>query len=154
MPKSRVLLAVSVGKSFVACIQRVKEDNKPCPLCNEFEFTFLRHHRSERNLKALEVWCSGKKLGCQWKGKLGDFEQHLNKNPSPEEQLTGCGFVEVECKHGCGSWHQRQSITVHQQEVCPQQPYSCEYCKEYVSSFKSVTEKHYMVCGKYPVMPE
>ena len=152
IPKEPCVISCKCGKEFCReCIERIKEDNKPCPLCNESEFTFLRHHGSERNLKALEVWCSGKKHGCQWKGKLGDFEQHLNENPSPEEQLTGCGFVEVECKHGCGGLHQRQNITVHQNEDCLQRPYSCEYCKEYVSNFKIVTEKHYMVCDKYPV---
>ena len=53
----------------------------------------LQSHGLERQLKARDVYCSKKKLGCQWKGKLGDFEQHLNENPSPEEQVTGCGFV-------------------------------------------------------------
>ena len=81
------------------CVERIKNDKKPCPLCNKTDFTFLRDNGLERQLKARDVFCSKKKLGCQWKGKLGDFEQHLNENPSPEEQLTGCGFVEVECKH-------------------------------------------------------
>ena len=106
----------------------------------------MQDHGLERYLKAQVVYCSKKKLGCQWKGKLGDFEQHLNKNPSPEEELTGCGFVEVECRHGCGEWYERLFIDTHQNEECPQRPYSCEYCKEYYSTFEDVTEIHYAEC--------
>ena len=53
----------------------------------------LQSHGLERQLKARDIYCFKKKLGCQGKGKLGDFEQHLNENSSPEEQVTGCGFV-------------------------------------------------------------
>ena len=128
------------------CIERIKNDNKPCPLCNNRDFSYMQDHGLERYLKAQVVYCSKKKLGCQWKGKLGDFEQHLNKNPSPEEELTGCGFVEVECRHGCGEWYERRFIDTHQNEECPQRPYSCEYCKEYYSTFEDVTEIHYAEC--------
>ena len=133
------------------CVEWIKNDKKPCPLCNKTDFTFLRDHGLERQLKTQDVFCSKKKLGCQWKGKLGDFEQHLNENLSPEEQLTGCGFVEVECKHGCGEWYERRFIAPHQNEECPQRPYSCEYCKEYYSTFEDVTEIHHAECGNYPV---
>ena len=133
------------------CVEWIKNDKKPCPLCNKTDFTFLRDHGLERQLKARDVFCSKKKLGCQWKGKLGVFEQHLNENPSPEEQLTGCGFVEVECKHDCWEWYERHFIDTHQNEECPQRPYSCEYCKEYDSTFEDVTESHFDKCGKYPV---
>ena len=61
--------------------------------------------------------------------------------------------MEVECKHGCGEWHERRFIDTHQNEECPQRPYSCEYCKEYYdSTFEDVTESHFDKCGKYPVI--
>ena len=100
------------------CVEQIKNDNKPCPLCNKTDFLFIRDYGLERYLKDQDIFCSRKKLGCQWKGKLGDFKQHLNKNPSLEEQLTGCGFVEVECKHGCGEWYERRFIDTHQNEEC------------------------------------
>ena len=133
------------------CVEKIKEEDKPCPLCNKTDFSFIRDYGLERYLKAQDVYCSKKTLGCQWKGKLGDFEQHLNENPSPEEQLTGCGFVEVECKHGCGEWYERRFIDTHENEECPQRPYSCKYCKEYDSTFEDVTKIHHAECGKYPV---
>ena len=73
------------------CVKRIKKDMKPCPLCKKMEITlFMQDYGLERYLKAQDVYCSKKRLGCQWKGKLRHFQQHLNVNPSPEEQLTGC----------------------------------------------------------------
>ena len=154
IPKEPCVISCPCGKEFCReCIERIKKDNKPCPLCNLTDFTFLRHHGSERYLKAQEVWCSYKKEkgGCEWRGKLGEYEQHLNRNPSPENQLTGCQFVEVECEHGCGEWFQRHHIAVHQKSLCPKRPYSCEYCCEYESTFEDVTKNHHHQCNKFPV---
>ena len=154
IPKEPCVISCPCGKEFCReCIERIKKDNKPCPLCNLTDFTFLRHHGSERYLKAQEVWCWYKKEkdGCEWRGKLGEYEQHLNRNPSPENQLTGCQFVEVECKHGCGEWFQRRHIAAHQKGMCPKRPYSCEYCSEYESTFEDVTKNHHHQCNKFPV---
>ena len=152
--KEPCLISCPCGQKICReCVEKIKEDDNPCPFCNKTNFSFIRDYGLERYLKAQDVHCSKKKLGCQWKGKLGVFEQHLNQNPSLEKQLTGCGFVEVECKHGCGEWFERRFIDTHQIEECPQRPYSCEYCKEYDdSTFEDVTENHYAVCGKYPVI--
>ena len=133
------------------CVEQIKEDDKPCPLCNKTDFTYIRDYGLERYLKAQEVWCSHKKDGCGWRGKLGEYEQHLNSNPSPENQLTGCQFVAVECEHGCGKWFQRRHIASHQKGACPKRSYSCEYCNEYESTFEDVTKNHYPQCIKSPV---
>ena len=132
------------------CVQQIKKDNKPCPLCNLTDFTYMRDYGLERYLKEQEVWCSKKKDGCDWKGKLGEYEQHLNRNPSPENQLTGCQFVKVECEHGCGERFQRHHITSHQTN-CSKRSYFCNYCQEYASTFEDVTENHYLHCSHYPV---
>ena len=97
------------------------------------------------------MWCSHKKGGCEWREKLGEYEQHLNEDPSPENQLSGCQFVEVGCKHGCGERFQRRHIASHQDEKCPERPYLCEYCREYESTFADVTQDHYLDCEMYPV---
>ena len=133
------------------CVEQIKKENKPCPLCNKTDFTYIRDHGLERYLKAQEVWCFFKKEkdGCEWTGKLGEYELHLNRNPSPENQLTGCQFVEVECEHGCGERFQRHHIAAHQKRVCPKQPYS--YCREYESTFEDVTKNNHHQCNKFPV---
>ena len=154
IPKEPCVISCPCGKELCReCIERIKKDNKPCPLCNLTDFTFLRHHGSERYLKAQEVWCSYKKEkdDCDWRGKLGKYEQHLNRNPSPENQLTGCQFVEVECEHGCGEWFQRRHITYHQTVLCQKRPYSCGYCCEYESTFEDVTKSHHNQCSMFPV---
>ena len=133
------------------CVEQIKEDDKPCPLCNKTDFTYIRDYGLERYLKAQEVWCSHKNDGCEWRGKLGEYERHLNEDPSPENQLTGCQFVAVECVHGCGKWFQRRHIASHQKGVCPKRPFACEYCNEYESTFEDVTKNHYPQCIKYPV---
>ena len=131
------------------CIERVKKDTKPCPLCNKPDFSFMQELALERYLKDLDVWCCYKKVGCEWRGKLGKYEQHLNK--TPESQVIGCQFVEVECMYECGEWVQRQHITTHQTQQCKKRPYSCDYCRDYSSTFEEVIKIHYPQCNKYPV---
>ena len=129
----------------------MKKDTKPCPLCNEPDFSFMQERALERYLRDLDVWCCYKKVGCEWRGKLAKYEQHLNKTPSPESQVIGCQFVEVECMYECGEWFQRQHITTHQTQQCKKRPYSCDYCRDYSSTFEEVINIHYPQCNKYPV---
>ena len=150
--KEPCLISCPCGQKICReCVEQIKEDGKPCPLCNKTDFTFMRDYGLERSLKEQEVWCSHKKDGCEWRGKLGKYEQHLNEDPSPENQSTGCQFVEVGCVHGCGARFQRRHIASHQDEKCPERPYSCEYCHEYESTFEDVTRDHYLDCEMYPV---
>ena len=150
--KEPCLISCPCGKKICReCVEQIKEYGKPCPLCNKTDFTFMRDYGLERFLKEREVWCSHNKDGCEWRGKLGEYEQHLNEDPSPENQLTGCQFVEVGCVHGCGERFQRRHIAFHQDEECPERPYSCEYCHEYESTFEDVTQDHYFDCEMYPV---
>ena len=57
-------------------------------MCNKTDFTFIRDYGLERYLKSCEVWCSKKKDGCGWRGKLGGFEQHLKDD---------CPLTKVSC---------------------------------------------------------
>ena len=70
------------------CVERIKKEGKPCPLCNKTDFTFIRDYGLERYLNSCEVWCSKKKDGCGWRGKLGGFEQHLKDD---------CPLTKVSC---------------------------------------------------------
>ena len=149
--KEPCLISCCGHKYCRVCIERVKKDTKPCPLCNEPDFSFMQERALERYLKDLDVWCCYKKVGCEWRGKLAKYEQHLNKTPSPESQVIGCQFVEVECMYKCGEWFQRQHITTHQTQQCKKRPYSCDYCRDYSSTFEEVIKIHYPQCNKYPV---
>ena len=149
--KEPCLISCCGHKFCRECIEQVTKDAKPCPLCNEPNFNFMRERKLERFLKGSEVWCSYKKEGCEWSGELGQLQEHLNPDPSLENQLNGCAFVAVECTHKCGEWFQRHHITTHQNEQCKKRPYSCDYCRDYASTFEDVIGVHYPQCGNYPV---
>ena len=48
-------------------------------------------------------------------------------------------------------WFQHRHISIHHNEQCKKRPYSCDYCRDYASTFEDVTENHYPQCGNYPV---
>ena len=133
------------------CIDQIIEKSRPCPLCSEETFTVLHNKGLQRSLNELNVYCSNSKLGCEWKGPLGQFERHLNEDPELEFQLFGCPYVEVECKHGCGGRMRRGLIAEHQNELCPQRPFCCAYCREYDSIHADVVYRHWPTCKKYPM---
>ena len=139
------------GNSFCrACIKRIEADEKPCPTCNKADFSAISDKRLQRSLYALGVRCSHEAEGCQWTGILGELDDHLNENPSPDEQTVGCEFVEISCVH-CSALLLRPNITAHQNEECRLRPFSCIYCRSYESSYESIVNDHWQVCDSYPV---
>ena len=103
-----------------SCINRISNNNNPCPLCNEPGFTTLLHKGVAREVNALKIYCPNKPQGCDWQGELGQVEKHLN--PEEKSREKGCGFVMVDCKYKCGSQFQRKTIARHEMEECPQRP--------------------------------
>ena len=144
--------ATCCGYGFCrVCIKQIRGENKPCPCCNARGFDCFEDKRLKRSLYNFKVYCTNKKQGCQWVGELGELESHLNSKPSAvEKQLWECKFTEVQCVH-CSEPFRRFSVGIHQNQQCLKRPFSCDYCKNYASSFIEVTVKHWPVCGSYPV---
>ena len=139
------------GYSFCkTCIERVQAKRKPCPLCVESEFTILHDKRLQRSLNELSVRCVFQKDGCGWIDKLGALDKHLNVYPNPETRLAGCGFIVLGCEH-CEESIQRCLIEEHESEQCPKRPFSCDYCRDYESTFEDVANNHWPTCKCYPV---
>ena len=140
------------GYSFCrSCIETVKSENKPCPLCAVQFTTCIPDKRLQRTLNDFQVYCSHKGDGCEWVGSLGNLTQHLNAKPLNEDgRLSGCQLTSVECKH-CFDHIQRQDIVKHETTICQQRPHSCEYCNNYTSTFKDVTLNHFPTCPDRPV---
>ena len=132
-----------------SCIERTWSENKPCPLCNQLDFTATLDKNVQRHLSDLKVYCTNKEQGCEWVGELRHLDHHLNANPRSDEELTGCEFVELSCKHGCGGRFQRSSLTEHHNN-CPSRPFSCEYCN-HVSTYRDVVTNHWVECPKCPL---
>ena len=108
------------GNEFCqVCIECVKRDGKPCPLCNEQNFTTMLHKKLVREVNALVVHCPQKELGCDWEGELGKVHGHLY----PEHGgVNGCGYVIIVCSYDCGMQVQRQKLREHEMEICPKRP--------------------------------
>ena len=134
------------GHSFcAACINGVERRGKPCPLCNKPGFTTVANLRLKRDLNESRVYCPHRHIGCEWIGKLGKRDEHLNSDPQPERRLEGCQFAVIECLH-CKEGICRDEIAGHQLERCPQRPYTCECCLEYNSTFEDVVHSHPAEC--------
>ena len=105
------------GNSFCySCIQRVKDDNKPCPTCNKEGLSDFPDKRLKRSLYALKVRCSHQKDGCEWTGELRQLDEHLNTDPQPEKQLDGCPLTTINCDFhhvGCAVKLPRQDMPQH-----------------------------------------
>ena len=128
------------------CIEKIKRCNQPCPCCMGEVFNHFHDKRLKRSLSGLKVSCS---IDCPWVGELNDLDEHLNKNPTNEEQLKGCKHVKIECLY-CAELIKRSEIETHQ-ENCPKRPFSCDHCKDYDSTYEDVTTNHWSECNYYPL---
>ena len=139
------------GYSFCAtCVKRVQEDKKPCPTCNEADFTVFPDKRLKRSLNEYRVYCCQRGEGCNWVGELGELDRHLNLQPPPEKLLVGCHFSEVDCTH-CVQPFQRRYVQAHQSDDCPKRPFACQHCNMYAATFEDVTQNHWPVCPFFPL---
>ena len=142
--------ATCCGYSFCrACIERIKARDVLCPCCKSNRFDHYPNKGLQRSLREFKVYCSN--TGCQWVGELGQLDNHLNLNPSQQNQLQGCYLSQIKCLH-CSELFLRFYIEDHQNNQCPRRPFSCEYCKTFKSTYKKVATKHWAVCGSYPVL--
>ncbi|XP_011409291.1 PREDICTED: TNF receptor-associated factor 3-like, partial [Amphimedon queenslandica] len=121
------------GHNFCgSCIERVKASNGFCPMCKEKEYQSFIEKKCSRIINGLEVYCSNKEKGCQWKG--GE-----------------CQYEEVKCQHEkCQERRQRRYLKDHEDDECPQRLFQCQYCRS-KGTFLSITKDHYEECRQYPV---
>ena len=103
------------------CIERVQRDGKPCPLCNDPNFTTFLNKKLVREVNALVVRCPQKEQGCEWEGELAQLQSHLNPGAGVSAS-NGCGFIVVECTYQCGAHLQRRLLQEHEMEICPKRP--------------------------------
>lgn len=145
------------GESFCkACIEHAKENYDPCPgkECNEVEYSYFENKGLKKNLYKFGVFCSNTEKGCEWKGPLGLLDGHLNLKPDDDSQLEGCMFSEIMCFY-CDHFFQRKEVDHHQTQVCCKRPYTCDYCKDFRSTFEEAVgvgeNGHLSVCDFFPV---
>ena len=107
------------GTNFChTCIQRLQAGNSPCPTCREDNIEVFPNKGLNRSLKQLQVYCSRRKDGCQWRGELGELDQHMNiRNECPLTIYGGdikmTNYVEMQQRKG--DWYSPPFYT-HPQE--------------------------------------
>ena len=133
------------GEHFCqVCITPVLEDKKPCPSCEQTEFTVLLNKRDQKKILALEVRCAMKDRGCEWAGKLEDLEAHL-------DVTTGdCEYVDVECTNKCDQPVAKYNLPTHLSSFCSKREYTCQYCN-FKATYEIVSNDHWPQCSFYPV---
>ena len=125
--------------------ERLQAEGKPCPLCQEvpLESTIAKYFK--RKVMQLKVYCKNKSTGCEWKGELGELDNHLNL-----ESVKGqCDFVEVECPLKCGQNLHRRNLEKHQSSECAKRPFSCRYC-DHKSTYEIIVNDHWPKCQLFP----
>ena len=128
------------------CIERVDLCNRPCPMCKEKEYKSFIDKKCLRIINELQVYCTNKEKGCQWKGELKNLSTHLNKR----KKVGECQYEEVKCRYECNEGVQRQNLKHHEETECKKRPLTCQYCNT-SSTYHSITE-HYKKCLQYPVL--
>lgn len=143
--------ATCCGYGFCqGCIERIKLQNTPCPCCKAENFDRFPDKRLRRSLYGYKVNCTYIHEGCEWVGELGELDNHLNSKPPQDRQLEGCQFVQIPCLT-CSKLMPRSNVKVHQSDMCPKRPFTCQYCYNYDSYHEDVTANHWPVCGYYLV---
>ena len=137
------------GLSFCkSCIEPIFKDKKICPHCKRHFDNIVPSRKLQLTLNDKEVWCTHKKDGCPWKGRLKDLQNHLNVESS--DKLDGCQFVVSECIY-CKEPVYRKSLFEHRSQLCSKRPYICDHCNDYRSNFLDVTQNHIPVCPLAPI---
>ena len=136
------------GHNFCkSCIERVKASNGACPMCKERRYQSFIDKKCLRIINGLQVYCTNKDKGCQWKGELKNLSTHLNKGKREGE----CQYQQgIECRY-CRGIGQRRHLKPHEDNECLQRPVKCQYCYT-KGTYHSITEEHYKKCSKYPVL--
>ena len=128
-----------------------RQKKRACPCCNRETFNDFPNLGLQQPLYAFQVHCSHKVDGCEWKGELGQLDNHLNLNIlSEEDELEGCAFANIKCSY-CSEIVIRNSLQHHKNELCDKRPFSCEYCNDYESTYDDVIHNHWPVCGSHLV---
>ena len=138
-------LTTCCGETFCqSCISQVLEDKNPCPSCKEDRFATFQNPKYQRRILALEVCCTMKDRGCDWRAKLEHLEAHLDIN-------TGeCEYVDIECPNKCKQAVQKREMTNHLTNDCPKRDFYCQHCN-FKATHEVVCDTHWPECKNYPV---
>ena len=119
----REVCTSSGGEQFCSCCKKVDEQTHP-------------NIQMDNMILSFKCSCPLMVRGCKWLGTLRNCENHLDT----------CGYVYETCKLRCGVVLQRNELSVHEMEKCPQRIVECEHCNNEFKSFELHT--HLDKCPK------
>lgn len=138
------VLTSCCGNHFcLSCVEQVRHEQRPCPLCNAQAFTTMLDKYFVRKVNELQVWCQHKKIGCSWHGSVFNLGRHLDSTSGD------CKFMQIDCPYFCGVSLNFSQLEDHKKS-CPQRPYTCKFCG-YNGTYEGMHAKHWSVCDKYPL---
>jgi hypothetical protein len=91
---------VMVEPHFTSCcgknlseraVFRIQREGNPCPLCRRSNWSTLLNKELQDMVGALRVFCPHVDRGCKWKGKLRQFDSHVehcSKGDAPVQEST------------------------------------------------------------------
>ncbi|KAI3378311.1 hypothetical protein SNEBB_007157 [Seison nebaliae] len=91
----------------------------------------------QKEIWAIDVFCSYQQLGCDWAGTLKHLPKHLDE----------CGFTYIQCPNACEKRFQRKDLEKHLEYDCMKRDIICEFCNETLSSKNE--EDHLNKCGNF-----
>jgi hypothetical protein len=102
------------------CLLDSYSQKKKCPLCRN-NLNINECHNDvwmSNQIDSLEVYCSKRIEGCEWKGSLSDLNVHKQKF---------CDYCPIQCINGCSEVIFRKDFQKHNQ-TCHNRLVECEYC--------------------------
>ena len=114
----------------LTCTEQIRVSKKhDCSAfrANDAQLTSFHDKGHQHSLYHLCVYCSHKRVGCEWTGELGQLDEHLNQDPQPGKEFEGCQFVPLHCPNKCGLFPQRQKINNHVNNECLLTTINCDF---------------------------
>ena len=133
-----------------ACIEQMLRDNQPCKECGtNNDISISKSRKTKKKIDSLRCHCSNQEEGCNWEGELQELDNHLNENPTNENRLDGCNFTTLCCQY-CQEMFPRNEMGEHQENICQQRQFNCEYC-DHRDTYECVINNHIPQCPQKPV---
>jgi len=136
----RLCLTDCCGESYChTCISLSLRDHKPCPDCKKSGFQVYEQRKFQQQIQALRIYCSLKKRGCDWAGRVDQLASHLD-----QDQGT-CQYMDVLCPQLCHKYILKIQLEVHMKQECSKRPHKCQHCG-FEDAYEAVVDGHLPTC--------
>ena len=142
------------GHFCKSCIDGVKGQNKPCPICRG-DFKTMINKKVEREIQLLPIYCVNSSKGCTWTGAIKDLDNHIadgnaKVTAQAKKSTSLCQYQDLRCPLGCEEYILRKDILDHRTNVCLQRSFACLHCGTR-DTFTHISAKHYPICKQFPL---